>query len=53
MLDLSAQKGVEQFGCRLFDGNQILDKQDGKQQKQIGIPCRMVQNKVNDEANKG
>ena len=53
MLDLSAQERVKQLWLCLFDGNQVLDKQGGEQPEQVGIPCRVVQNEINGEADEG
>ena len=50
MLDLPAQKRVEQLGLRRFDGNEILQIEKKQHHKQVGIPCGMVQNEINSEA---
>ena len=50
MLHLPAQKRVEQLGLRRFDGNEILQIEKKQHHKQVGIPCGMVQNEINSEA---
>ena len=51
MLDLPPQERIQQLGRGFFYGYQVLEEQGEKQPKQVGIPCRVVQNEVNGEAN--
>lgn len=50
MLDLPSQERIQQLGRGFFYGYQVLDKQYGKQPKQVGIPCRVMQGEVNGKA---
>ena len=52
MLYLSAQKRVKQLGLCLFNSNKILQKEKKQHHKQIGIPPGLVQNEINNEADK-
>ena len=52
MLYLSAQKRVKQLRLCLFDGNKVLQKEKEKHHKQVGIPCRLVHDEINREADK-
>ena len=46
VLDLPSQEGIQQFGRGFFYGYQVLEEQEEKQPKQVGIPCRVMQNKI-------
>ncbi len=50
MLYLSAQKRVKQLGFGLFDGNKVLQKEKKQHNKQVGIPCRLMQDEINGQA---
>ncbi len=50
MLHLPTQKRVKQLGFGLFDGNKVLQKEKKQHNKQVGIPCRLMQDEINGQA---